>query len=194
MIKPWILFNESKETFTVEMAQEIAYYILDEEGNRESGDPLLDALFGLPECNFDDFDTYETSYEEMKNNVKIIFDTSKKYPDTVDKLVMIYNEIRNRVDIFPLVCEIEDVYLDLIESRNASLYVLMYDKDKEYIIKINFTSSSHGSFDDFIKTSTNIRNSTRRLESVKYNTNLYDVRYYCYDDMHTMDFYIQLNV
>ena len=33
MIKPWILFNESKETFTVEMAQEIAYYILDEEGN-----------------------------------------------------------------------------------------------------------------------------------------------------------------
>ena len=137
MIKPWILFNESKETFTVEMAQEIAYYILDEEGNRESGDPLLDALFGLPECNFDDFDTYETSYEEMKNNVKIIFDTSKKYPDTVDKLVMIYNEIRNRVDIFPLVCEIEDVYLDLIESRNASLYVLMDDKDKEYIIKIN---------------------------------------------------------
>lgn len=170
MIKRWIKFNESSETFTEEMAQEIIYYF------SEDSKPTKEIVFKFLENdiiqNEFNFSIYETSYEEMKVYVKDLISLVQNGPvGFKDEMIEIYNQIRQERKDFPEVYEIEDIYLDLIENEDFKFYLssgMEYGEIKRptYVIKLN---KDRCEFNDYVKYCNSINNSLQRLKSPNYN-------------------------
>lgn len=58
MIKPWRMFNESKEVFTIEMAQEIGHFIFDED---RPNDDIIEKFYSIPPISLLNIVLYEIS-------------------------------------------------------------------------------------------------------------------------------------
>lgn len=162
-IRPYRIF-ESEQTFTVEMAQEIAYYFT------EDGNPTQEILndFYNEFGDNDEFVYYEAGYDDIKGYINILLEYAKT-PELSSKLINIYNKIREERKDFPKVSDIEDIFLDVIETENMSL---MISSDRtEYKIKLSKRlKNTSNSLQEFIKYCNSINKSIKKLESSKYHT------------------------
>lgn len=169
MIKKWIKFNESSESFTEEMAQEIIYYF--SEGSKPSKEIYSGFLRNDVIENEFEFEIYETSYDEMKNYVKNLLSLVQTGPiGFKDEMINIYNQIRQERKDFPEVYEIEDLYLNLIENDKFKFYLssgMEYGifERPEYKIELN---KKHCTFNDYIRYCQSINNTIERLKSPNY--------------------------
>jgi len=171
--KKWTKFNESSETFTEEMAQEIIYFF----GEDSIVSKELENYFNEIYKKYDLYHIvfYETGYSEMKEFTKYLFDKSKENPELTKNLIDLYHKIRH-TSIFPEVYEIEDIYLNIIEDLNYDFYVDIDcasrpgNSRKEMTIKlIKFRESE---LNKFIETCKIVEGSLKRLKSDKYTTKL----------------------
>lgn len=113
-IKNWNKFgklNESSETFTYEMAQEIVYFM--------SGfDAFTDEVFwqeSLDTIVLIEDELFEPqTYSEFK---KATIDMQSLAKGREVDFINFYNKIREKRAVFPKIYEIEDFYLNLIEAN-----------------------------------------------------------------------------
>jgi hypothetical protein len=168
MIKNWSKFNESSETFTEEMAQEILYFFGEEsKASKEIGD-IFNRIYKTYNLNHITF--YETSYEEMKEYTEYLFKRSTEDPELRQKLIELYNVIRKEMEVFPQVYEIEDMYLSVIEDLNFDFYLGINSIEKK--VKIKLTKWAESKLSEFIEICKIVEGSLKRLESDKYKTTL----------------------
>lgn len=161
-IRPYRIF-ESEQTFTVEMAQEIAYYFA------EDGNPTQGIVSDFYRIDYDNRPVeYEEGYDDIKDFINTILEYAKN-PELSSKLINIYNKIRKERKDFPKVSDIEDIFLDVIETENMSL---MISSDRtEYKITLNKRlKNTSNSLQEFIKYCNSINKSIKKLESSKYHT------------------------
>ena len=116
MIKGWVRFNESSGNFTYEMAQEIIFYFSENSSPRKY---IENMLWKHPEMGIDadSFVAYESGPEDYENMIKkLIGFTNTKSLTFKDDMINLYHKIREERSAFPEIFEIEDMFLDLIES------------------------------------------------------------------------------
>lgn len=188
-IKNWNKFgklNESTETFTEEMAQEILYFF----GEDSIVSYELKNYFNViyKKYNLEDIVFYETGYDEMKEFTQYLFNKSKENQNLKQELIELYNKIREKMNMFPEVHQIEDVYLSIIEDLNYNFYL---DVDcTEMKIAIKLTKWKESELSEFIETCKIIEGSLKRLKSDKYTTKLES----CQFNSNYIQFEIELKV
>ena len=168
MIKNWSKFNESaSEEFTEEMAQEILYFF----GEDSSAPNELGITFNNihKEFNLNHIVFYETGYDEMKEFIKYLYDRAKESKELSEKLIKLYEQIRE-VSVFPRVCEIEDIYLNIIENLNFDFHLTFLSTEKEIDIKL--VKWSRSNLTDFIEFCKMVESTLIRLKSDKYTSKL----------------------
>lgn len=174
MIKKWTKFNEStSEIFTEEMAQEILYFFSEDSIVPKSIETDFNRIYKDYQLNQIVF--YETSNDEMKEFIKYLFDKSKEDENLKRELIELYYKIREKMKIFPKVCEIEDVYLNIIEDLNYKFYLSVNSGRKS--IKIKLLKWSSISLDDFIQTCKIINGTLMRLKGDEYSSKLESCEY-----------------
>ena len=183
MIKKWKIFNESIETFTEEMAQEIIYYF----GENSSYDYVgminhrFDTLYVDKDYNLQDGIFYhETGYDEMKEMTTFLYNKAKKDQKLETQLILLYKEIREQLNMFPEICEIEDMYLNLIESEKMSFFVDVDSIDMQYTISLKRNTDGHG-INEFIEICKKVEGSIARIQSSRYKTTLDTCKYSSYE-------------
>ena len=118
MLKSWNKFNESKETVSIEMIQEIMYYCSGletwkTESSEDIENMLNSSFYQIDQSFWDTF--YEISYEEINKVIDKWFQISKSNPKLSESIINIYNKIREDNSNFPEIYQIEDECLDIIE-------------------------------------------------------------------------------
>ena len=167
MIKKWIKFNESIETFTEEMAQEIYYFGEDFLYPDDDIQKLFNSLY---HTHLEFITMYETEYKEMVEYTKELYKRAKENKELEISLIEIYKKIREELSIFPEVHEIEDIYLSMIEDYNFDLYIQRSDR-KEIVIKLIKWSDS-GELSSFIELCKIFEGTINRISSNKYKTSI----------------------
>jgi hypothetical protein len=162
MIKCWNRFFESNtEKFTEEMAQEIIYYFSE---NSEVSKGLENLFFNHPENDqADHFVAYETGYDEYKQWInRLMGMVNTKSLTFKDDMIELYNKIREERKNFPLICEIEDELLQLIDRGYEFNFI--HCSNTEYYIRIykQIDSSSEVATNEFIKNMSFLSNSVIR--------------------------------
>ena len=160
MIKGWTRFNESSGNFTYEMAQEIIYYFSE---NSVPSKDIEKMFWEHPELegDSDDFVSYESGREDYENMIKkLIGLTNTKSLTFKDDMINLYHKIREQRSAFPEICEIEDMFLDLIE--NSGFNFLVDTKDYSYQIRLN---KDNCSLSEFIKYCQYLDRLIKELES-----------------------------
>lgn len=190
MIKNWIIFNEStNEKFTLEMAQEIIYYFSENyEPSKEMSDIFYNGHAGITDR---EFIFYETSYDEMNDYIKKLYNLVNTESLTLmDDMIKLYHKIREERKNFPEIFEIEDLFLDLIESDKFDFMV--YSNRYNYKIRLSKTDKNNTiTLEEYIKYCTQLNNELIRLKSDKYETKLMKCLFE--QDYHTTcSFYIGL--
>ena len=188
-IKNWNKFgklNESTETFTEEMAQEILYFF----GEDSIVSYELKNYFNViyKKYNLEDIVFYETGYDEMKEFTQYLFNKSKENQNLKQELIELYNKIREKMNMFPEVYQIEDVYLSIIEDLNYNFYLNVDCTEMEMVIKL--TKWKESELSEFIETCKIIEGSLKRLKSDKYTTKLES----CQFNSNYIQFEIELKV
>lgn len=165
MIKKWVKFNESIESFTEEMAQEIIYYLGEDCFINDEIKNLLNKIYD-PYLEF--ITMYETSYEEMTEYTKELYKKAKENSELEIALIEIYTKIREELSIYPEIHEIEDIYLSMIENYNFDFYIKI-NKEKEIII--NLVKWHHDlPLSGFIELCKLFEGTIKRISSNKYKT------------------------
>jgi hypothetical protein len=160
MIKGWIRFNESSGNFTYEMAQEIIYYF--SENSKPSKD-IEKMLWEHPEMgtDADSFVAYESGPEDYEIMIKkLIGFTNTKSLTFKDDMIKLYHKIREERSAFPEIFELEDMFLDLIESSGFEF--LVDTKIYSYTIRLN---KENCSLSEFIQYCQYLDKSIKRLET-----------------------------
>jgi hypothetical protein len=160
MIKGWMRFNESSGNFTYEMAQEIIYYFSENSSPSKDNEKML---WEHPEMGIDadSFVAYESGPEDYEIMIKkLIGFTNTKSLTFKDDMINLYYKIREERSAFPEICDIEDIFLDLIESNGFDF--LVDTKDHYYNIKLN---KDNCSLSDFIQYCQYLNNSIKKLET-----------------------------
>ena len=169
MIKNWTKFNESSsDTFTEEMAQEILYFFGEDSIVSKELENYFNEIHGKYNLNHIVF--YETGYDEMKEFTKYLFDRAKENTELTKNLIDLYHKIRQNINMFPEVYQIEDMYLSIIEDLNYNFYLDIDSNRKEMTIKL--TKWEESTLNEFIETCKIIEGGLKRLESDKYTTKL----------------------
>lgn len=169
MIKKWKKFNEStSETFTEEMAQEILYFFSEDSIVPKSIETDFNRIYNDYQLNQIVF--YEAGYNDMKQFIKYLFEKSKEDESLKRELIDLYSKIREQIKIFPKVCEIEDIYLSLIEDLNYDFFLSV--NGARSLIKIKLLKWSSTSLDDFIQTCKKIDATLMRLKGDEYSSKL----------------------
>ena len=109
-IKNWNKFgklNESVETFTYEMAQEIVYYLTSQTGKKEIENLLVSTL-GQERA--------QIRLYNKKDATNFLKSFSDRNTDKRQNLIDIYHQVREDRKEFPEIYQIEDACLDLIEG------------------------------------------------------------------------------
>ena len=174
-ISNWNKFNESvSDTFTEEMAQEIIYYFSEESKPSKH----ISGLFTQCEDQWGEIiDTmYETSYEEMKEMIKKLYSMVQNgSSDFRDSMIEIYTKIREERKDFPEAYQIEDAFLDLIESQDLSF--MIYSDSTKYQIKLDSPWGGNSvKLEDFINYCSFIKNALNKLG--KYKSKLVESEFY----------------
>jgi hypothetical protein len=115
------------------MAQEIIFYF--SEGSEPNKDLEKD-LWEHPEMgdDADSFVAYEAGSEDYEIMIKkLIGFTNTKSLTFKDDMINLYHKIREERSAFPEICEIEDMFLDLIENSGFSFLI----DTKEHSYKIS---------------------------------------------------------
>jgi len=160
MIKGWIRFNESSGNFTYEMAQEIIFYFSEDSSPNKS---IEREFFEHPEMgnDADHFVAYESGYEDYQKMIKKLMGmVNTKSLTFKDDMIAIYNKIRQERSDFPEIFELEDTFLDLIESNGFDF--LVYTKDYFYTIRLD---KENCSLSEFIQYCQYLDKSIKRLET-----------------------------
>ena len=160
MIKGWTRFNESPGDFSYEMAQEIIYYFSE---NSVPSKDIEKMFWEHPELkgDSDDFVSYESGREDYENMIKKLIGLANTKSLTFkDDMINLYHKIREQRSAFPEICEIEDMFLDLIE--NSGFNFLVDTKDYSYQIRLN---KDNCSLSEFIKCCQYLDRLIKELES-----------------------------
>jgi len=173
LIKKWSKFNESTETFTEEMAQEILYFFGEDSIVSKELENYFNEIY--KKYDLDHIVFYETGYDEMKEFTKYLLDKAKENPELTQNLIDLYHKIRHN-SIFPEVYQIEDIYLSIIEDLNYDFYLDVDCLRKEISIKLRKWSESELS--EFIETCKVIERSIKILKSDKYTTKLESCKFH----------------
>jgi hypothetical protein len=165
-ISNWNKFNESvSDTFTEEMAQEIIYYFSEESKPSKH----ISGLFTQCEEQWGEIiDTmYETSYEEMKDMIEKLYSMVQNgSSDFRNSMIEIYNKIREERKDFPEAYQIEDAFLDLIESQDLSF--MIYSDSTKYEINLNSPWGGNSvKLEDFVNYCSFIKNALNKLGKYK---------------------------
>ena len=188
-IKNWNKFrklNESTETFTEEMAQEILYFFGEDSIVSNELKNYFNVIY--KKYNLDHIVFYETGYDEMKEFTQYLFNKSKENQNLKQELIELYNKIREKMNMFPEVYQIEDVYLSIIEDLNYDFYLDVDCTEMEIAIKL--TKWKESELSEFIETCKIIEGSLKRLKSDKYTTKLES----CQFNSNYIQFEIELKV
>jgi len=170
MIKNWSKFNESvAEDFTEEMAQEILYFFGEDSKVSKDEDFNFNEIY--KKYNLDHIVFYETGYDEMKEFTQYLFNKSKEDQNLKQELILLYNKIREKMNIFPEVHQVEDIFLSIIEDLNYDFYLDVNSIRKE--IEIRLTRWKESELNEFIETCKVVEGTLKRLESTKYKTKLH---------------------
>jgi hypothetical protein len=176
MVKDWKKFNESSETFTIEMAQEIIYYFGEDSIQSDDLKTIMSSLYN--EYSFlEHIVMFEVGYDEINGYIDFIYKKAMEFPDFKANLINIYSLIRKEMGSFPEIYEIEDIYLNLIESDKFIFYVDVNAKDQILKIKLS-KSSKEDNLNVFIKYCKLIQSSIDRLQGTKYRTKLDSCEYH----------------
>lgn len=163
MIKSWKIFNESHSNeLTKEMAQEIIYYLSEDSSPDKKITEEFYNLFG------EHFTYYETGYEDMKQFVKDLLSRCKGNQDLTDKMIQMYQRIRQKREIFPEAFEIEEIFADFMDLEDFTF--MIYSTDSEY--RIRLSKNNVKDLDSFIKYCQDVRSYLIRLKSPDYRTKL----------------------
>jgi hypothetical protein len=134
MIKGWIRFNESSGNFTYEMAQEIIFYFSESSVPSEDIEKMF---WENPELegSTDSFISYESGPEDYEDMIKkLIGLVNTKSLTLKNDMIKLYHKIREERSAFPEICDIEDIFLDLIEKSRFDF--LVDTKEHYYKIKL----------------------------------------------------------
>lgn len=167
-IKNWNKFgklNESVETFTYEMAQEIVYYY-----NSDSYESTALALIrstlgtilgaGISQVRVS---TYEYK-KKATDFLKSFFDQN---PDKKQIGIDLYNQVRQQREGFPEIYEIEDLLLYILEAEN--FFVNFYLTDIRYSISLGKEYENKRTIDmsEYIKYCEIIDNFVKKLSNFR---------------------------
>lgn len=158
-ITNWKRFNESvSEKFTEEMAQEIIYCFSESSELDKELEQLRTSFYNSIESegHENDFIMYETDYNEMKEMIRKLYGLAQTESLTFrDDMIQLYHKIRKIKSKFPHIYEIEDLFLDFIESNNFRLfidYIKYYGPGEGKIYEVRLWSNGHKyNMDDFNK-------------------------------------------
>lgn len=131
-IKNWDKFgklNESSETFTYEMAQEIVYYY-NSDSNENTIKKTLDSILE-PEIS----QVRASSYAYKKRAIDFLKSFFDRNSDKKRIGIDLYNQVRKEREGFPEIYEIEDLLLDLLEAEN--FFVNFHFTDVRYSISLH---------------------------------------------------------
>jgi len=134
MIKGWIRFNESSGNFTYEMAQEIIFYFSESSVPSEDIEKMF---WENPELegSTDSFISYESGPKDYEDMIKkLIGLVNTKSLTLKNDMIKLYHKIREERSAFPEICDIEDIFLDLIEKSRFDF--LVDTKEQYYKIKL----------------------------------------------------------
>jgi hypothetical protein len=160
MIKGWARFNESSSNFTYEMAQEIIFYFSE---SSEPNNEFSKYLWEHPEMgdDGDNFVAYDSGPEDYEIMIKKLIEfTNTKSLTFKDDMINLYHKIRKERSAFPEICEIEDIFLNLIENNGFSFLV----DTKEHSYKIRLYKKDC-SMSEFISYCQLLEKSIKRLET-----------------------------
>jgi hypothetical protein len=111
MIKSWQIFNESTSNeLTKEQSQEIIYYFSE---MSEPTQKIVNDFYSLRGFDDNHFSFFEISYEEMIQYTRDLQQRCKGNEELTNKMIEIYEEIREERKIFPEAHEIESIFSDL---------------------------------------------------------------------------------
>jgi hypothetical protein len=155
MLKKWNTFNESVGgRFTEEMAMEIVYYFSEDS---EPSKSIEKVFLSSPEAE-NLFHFYDSGYDEYKEATqKLYSEANKGSLEFRDNMFQVYNMIREERSAFPIVAEIEDIFLDLIDDGYS---FVIYSNQYEYKVKVQ---DSDDTLDDFIKRTKSLGERVKRL-------------------------------
>ncbi len=175
MVKSWVKFNESKESLSKEMAEEIIFYFGENCYPNSEIENIYDNLY--KDFNLG-YTLYESGYEEMKSYGQILYNRAKEDAKLGKKLIDIYNLIRKDISIFPEFYKIEDIYLNLIEGEKFGLSIEIESEDPDPSCKLyTIVLTRYGKLDEFIKFCNVIKSSLPRIQSNKYKTKIVECEY-----------------
>jgi hypothetical protein len=165
MIKSWQIFNESTSNeLTKEQAQEIIYYFSE---MSEPTQKIVNNFYSLDGFDDDHFSFFEISYEEMIQYTRDLQQRCKGNEELTNKMIEIYEEIREERKIFPEAHEIESIFSDFMDLED--FYFMIYSDKMEYTIRLGKTPTNLGSFTKYCQ---DIQKYLVRLESGDYETKL----------------------
>ncbi len=131
MIKGWKKFNENKTgTFDLDMAQEIVYYFSEDSHPSKTiesvflANPEVSGLFQWYESGHEE---YQAAYQKLYGMV------NTGSLDFRDSMIQVYNMIREERSSFPLISEIEDSFLFMVD---AGYSFLVDTNDYDYKIRM----------------------------------------------------------
>jgi hypothetical protein len=129
MIQTWSKFNESNETITKEIVQEIMYYCASMDSTQYHIDEIDDKIQNSIESVDENFwgDFYEVSYSELNQIIDKWFNKCKSNPELTTQFLEIYSSLRKKLSNFPEMYQIEDELLDLIEIYKFNFQVNIHN-------------------------------------------------------------------
>lgn len=157
MLKKWNTFNESVGgKFTEEMAMEIVYYFSELSKPTKS---IVEVLLSQPEMG-DILQFYDSDYDDYKEATRKLYgEANRGSLEFRDTLIKVYNMIREERSAFPMVSEIEDLFLGMIDDGYS---FIIYSDPYEYKIKVQ-NSDDNTTVDDFVKCMKSLGDNIKRL-------------------------------
>lgn len=186
MIKGWTKFNESTESFSKEMSDEIVFYFSEDFTQNIKIEELFYDLFKKSGVVFP-FSFYEISYVEMKKYSDELYLLADKNESIKKELIHIYNLIREDLSMFPFFYEIEDIYLELIDKKFG---LSVKWNNSEYSIKLSKTIPKMIDGTDFIEFLNIMISSILRLK--KYKAKITESSYQIIENSTYIDFTVKL--
>lgn len=167
MIKNWKKFNESNNSVSYEMLSEIIMfrnnsYLKDNEDLNRRIDLFIDVKLG---GDIDDLcPVYIEEHKQFIAKLEELLDKIKQDSDLSNTLISLYKEVEIEMKGFPKFYELEDLFLDFIDSGWIINFTIKPRISFEIQIS-NEMSELNISYDDYINLQIKSNNIVKRLES-----------------------------
>lgn len=205
MLKKWEKFNESELAnefanrfakggtestnlvdFTEDMAQEIIYYF--SEDSNPSSDIEM-SFYDLLGDDSDDFSQHDFEYNDYLKLIKKLMQLSNsRGSDFLKSLIVIYNRIRSARSNFPKICDIEDIFLELVDDGFG---FKVFTTTFNYYIKLH---KSNVGIDDYIKFCKIVNDRCERISFTKSRTKMISSEFNEYGSSKWVSFTINMKL